>query len=397
MQGLSAGLARAARAIGAVLGQEGTRAWIVGGAPRDLALGRSPTEVDMASAATPSAVERLFAKTIPVGRAFGTIVIRTEGEEVQHTTFRSEGRYSDGRRPDSVAFGATVEGDASRRDFTCNALYLDPIEDTILDPEGGLQDLESRTLRCVGDPAARFGEDGLRLLRLARFAAALDLEPDPATLAGARAARETLAGVSGERVLEELARISSGPRAARAVALLESLGLLSIALPGVEGGDAKLLGALPDPPGIGLLLAALDPPVAAIERLRPSRALARGVEEILRVAGEAPVALAGGKAARVRWMRSPSFDDGLRLAEARAVAAGAPTDRFEGARRERAEARPAPWITSEDLARSGIPPGPRFGQLLREAEERQLDGAWRDREEALAWLAQVGGKIPRKA
>lgn len=396
MQGLSAPLAAASLQIGGVLAKEGIRAWIVGGAPRDLVLGRSPAEIDMASAATPEVVEKLFERTIPVGRAFGTIVIRTDDAEVQHTTFRADGRYSDGRRPDSVAFGTTVAGDASRRDFTCNALYLDPLEDAVEDPEGGLADLESGTLRCVGEPAARFREDGLRLLRLARFSASLDLEPDPATLSGARASGETLAGVSGERVLEELSRIASGPRAALAISLLESLGLLEQVLPGVRA-DAELLAALPDPPGVGLLLAALDAQPEAVAGIRPSRALARGVEEIRRVAREAAAALAGGRAARVRWMRSPGFDDGLLLAEARAKAAGEPVAPFEEARRERAASAPDPWITSEDLARAGIAPGRRFGELLREAEELQLDGRWRDRGEALAWLAQVGGKTPRKA
>jgi tRNA nucleotidyltransferase/poly(A) polymerase len=406
MQGLSDGLAAAGREIGVALARAGVRAWVVGGGPRDLALERSPVDIDMASAATPEVVERAFERTVPVGRAFGTIVIRAAGIDVQHTTFRSDGRYSDGRRPDSVAFGATVAEDASRRDFTCNALYLDPLEDAFEDPEGGLADLEARRLRCVGDPATRFREDGLRLLRLARFAAALDLAPDPATLAGAREARETLAGVSAERVLDELSKIASRPGATRALGLLDDLLLLGIAMPGIgtsEGRWKGILPALPDPPGIALCLAALlgpDPPGDTLLRLRPSRALSRSVESILRVAREAPAALAGSRSERARWMQSADFEDGLRLAEARAVAAGEPLARFEEARRESREARPEAWITSEDLASAGVPPGRRFGELLRAAAERQLDGAFRDRSEALAWLrvaAQDGGKTPRKA
>ncbi len=402
MQGLSGLLAAAGREIGEVLAEAGFRGWIVGGAPRDLALGGSPKEIDLASAATPDAVERLFEGTIPVGKAFGTVVIRRPGVDVQHTTFRSDGRYSDGRRPDSVAYGASVAEDASRRDFTCNALYLDPRTDAFEDPEGGLADLEASRLRCVGDPEVRFREDGLRLLRLARFAAGLGLEPEARTLAGARAASATLASVSKERVLEELSKIAAGPHAARAVGLLADLGLLAIALPGVDarGERAKVLASLPDPPGIGLLLAALEPPVETLLGLKPSRALARNVQEIRKVADEAPVALRGSPSVRARWMRSPGFEDGLRLAEARAKVHGELLAPHEAARREHAESRPPPWITSEDLERAGVAPGPRFGELLREAEDLQLDGRWRDRNEALAWLRaqpQDGGKIPRKA
>jgi tRNA nucleotidyltransferase/poly(A) polymerase len=399
MQGLSGLLADAGREIGEVLGGAGFRGWIVGGAPRDLALGRSPKDIDMASAATPEAVERLFEGTIPVGKAFGTIVIRRSGAEVQHTTFRSDGRYSDGRRPDSVAYGRTVAEDASRRDFTCNALYLDPLADAFEDPEGGLEDLEAKRLRCVGDPEVRFREDGLRLLRLARFAAGLGLEPEGRTLSGARAAAATLASVSKERVLDELAKIAAGANAARAIRLLAELGLLVIAAPGVDlrGDRAEVLAALPDPPGIALLLAALEPPAETLLGLKPSRAIARSVPEILRVADEAPAALRASPSVRARWMRSGDFEDGLRLAEARAKVRGESLAPFDAARREAVERCPAPWITSEDLARAGVTPGPRFGELLREAEELQLDGRWRDRNEALAWLSQVGGKIPRKA
>jgi tRNA nucleotidyltransferase/poly(A) polymerase len=142
MQDLSGALAEASREIAGVLGRAGKRGWIVGGAPRDLALGLSPADVDMASAATPAEVEALFSGTIPVGRAFGTVVVRAGSLDVQHTTFRADGAYGDGRRPDSVEFGASVEEDSSRRDFTCNALYLDPLNGEFADPQGGLADLE---------------------------------------------------------------------------------------------------------------------------------------------------------------------------------------------------------------------------------------------------------------
>src|SRR5262249_31126723 len=154
--------------------------------------------------------ERLFATTHAVGRAFGTVVVRSGELDLQVTTFRSETGYDDARRPSEVRFGTSLEEDAARRDFTCNALYLDPLTDELRDPTGGLADLAAGRLRCVGEPAARFAEDGLRLLRLARFAAQLGLTVEVGTAAGAAASLEALRGVSPERELNELTRMAEG-------------------------------------------------------------------------------------------------------------------------------------------------------------------------------------------
>jgi poly(A) polymerase len=434
MQDLSGHLAAAARAIAGPLAGSGRRAWIVGGAPRDLALGGQPSEIDMASAATPAEVEALFEHTVPVGRPFGTVIVRAGEVDVQHTTFRSESTYSDARRPDEVAFGATVEEDATRRDFTCNALYLDPLEDAFLDPTGGLADLSARCLRCVGDPEARFREDGLRLLRLARFAAALDLEPEPGTLAAARRSGDSLRGVSPERVLAEMVGILGRRGAVRALSLLSDLDLLERALPHLadlaagEGGRKpwwearrRVFEALPSAPGIALGLAALLGPAQAgkesqarsgitvVGSLRPSRALRQRVEAIWAIAQDARAAISGPRSIRIRWMRSPAFEEGIALARARARASGAEERDLEDAQREREQMGeeglwPRAWISAEDLKRLDVPNGPRWGEMLREAEELQLDGRLASREEALAWLAQrahassqEGGKRPRSA
>ena len=420
MQALSGSLAAAAREIAQAVAGRGARAYLVGGAPRDLALGRAPLEIDMASTLRPEAIEALFESTVTVGRAFGTVIVRARGVDVQVTTFRSESGYSDARRPDAVAYGSTVEGDSSRRDFTCNALYLHPQDDEFLDPQGGIQDLEAGRLRCVGDPEERFREDGLRLLRLARFAAALDLVPDPRTLEAARRSGDSMRGVSRERVREELRAILEHPGSARAIALLSDLDLLVRSVPALEercrraGGErawwdsrAPLFALLPDPPGLALGLAVLldgaDPQV-----LRPSRTLVREVESILDVADAAAAALAGSRSERLRWMRGDSFAAGFALARARAVVAGEPTSALDAARdeRERLEEgglRPPAHVGAEDLVALGLVPGPRFGEILREAETLQLDGVLPSREAALAWLAraahesrQDGGKTPRR-
>lgn len=443
MQDLSAQLARVARDIALVLQRGGHRAWIVGGAPRDLCLAREPIEIDMASDARPDEVEALFPHTIPVGRAFGTVVIHGGGLDVQHTTFRSEEGYSDARRPDAVSFGKSVAEDSTRRDFTCNALYLDPLTDEFLDPQHGLDDLSAHRLACVGDPRRRFEEDGLRLLRMARFAAALELEPGEDVLSAARAAAETLRGVSPERILAELTTIFERPHSARALGLLHTCGLLQRAIPRAwgagpgAGGEAAwrrtqcVFEVLPSPPGPTLGLAALLEPgraadsgpeglspderdAAALEiasTLRASRAVQSRLREIWKLvrAIEEASTRAGSPARseRLRWMQSPAFEEALALARARAVVDQKSSAAVEELGREWRELdaddlHPAALIESADLSAAGIPRGPLWGRLLREVETLQLDRKLGSRADALAWIAeqvardQEGGNTPRK-
>ena len=248
---LPAPLRVAAQRLGRVLQARGRQAWIVGGAVRDLALGLEPKDVDLATDALPDEVESLFPHTNPVGKAFGTILVHLDeddfaehgleerrGMDVELTTFRRDGEYEDARRPTSVAYGRSVAEDARRRDFTCNALYMDPLGGGFEDPEGGLADLLAGRLRCVGDPAARFAEDGLRLLRLVRFEARFALVPDEETLAGARHAREALRGVSPERVHAELRGVFGTPRPGAALRRMAALELDELALPGLAALDA---------------------------------------------------------------------------------------------------------------------------------------------------------------
>lgn len=406
-------LAGAARAAAQTVRAAGARAWIVGGAVRDLALGRAPHDLDLASRLPPEALEGRFATTAAVGRAFGTLVVVVEGVAMQHTTFRSEEGYSDARRPDRVRYGATLQEDASRRDFTCNALYLDPLTDELADPVGGLADLEAGLLRCVGEPLERLREDGLRILRLARFAAGYGLAVDGASARAVPGALDALRGVSAERVAGELARLTERPGSARAAALLEDLGALA--------GLLERFGAPTDAVGRArrvAVLARLEEPVAqeellavllggagsalesALDALRPSRALRAGVLALARDA-DAALALARApgdatRAGRIRLVRAPSWTGALRVA--RAVAHG---DLATAAGLERLasfaaalgpdERHPAPLLSSADLAARGLAPGPRWGELLREAEERQLEGELATREQALAWLARRAG------
>ena len=416
MQDLSAPLASAARAVAERLSRTGTRAWIVGGGVRDLALGREVEDVDMASAATPELVEATFERTIPLGRSFGTLVIHLDGHDVEHTTFRSEEGHSDARRPDAVTFGASPEEDARRRDFTCNALYLDPLRDELLDPTGGLSDLEAGRLACVGDPRRRFAEDGLRIVRMARFAGQLGLEPTATTRAAAIDGLASLRGVSRERIHLELESLMRRGGAARALAVLFETGVLEVILPlaarGV-GERTSILTRLPPRPGAALGFAVLLMPgpaswvesVAALESLKPSTELRERVVDTWRLLDEFATQSGAGRATRIRWMRRRGFDEAVALGRARALARGQSDAWFEELRLEAARLAPSgiapsPFVTSEDLRRHGLVPGPRFGEILREAEALQLEGLHEDRAAALRWLdarLQDGGNTRRNA
>jgi tRNA nucleotidyltransferase/poly(A) polymerase len=389
--------------VAEVLASGGHRGWIVGGAVRDLALERPVSDVDMTSAAHPDEVERLFEHTVPVGREFGTVVVLVDGAEVQHTTFRGESDYADARRPDRVEFGRTLEEDAHRRDFTCNALFLDPLADEVADPTGGLADLEAGVLRCVGEARERFAEDGLRLLRLARFAGALDLEVEEGTLAGARAAAGALGGVSPERIRQEFASITKRPGAHRAVSLLAEIGLLAPALtPGDDGWcvpEAERLARLArldEPVGLERGLALLLQPAGdeqaergakALEDLRLSRAEQTAVRALWSGLGALRALDAGRRAPRVRLARR---DDWAALRSLALTVPGceAAAGEVEALRRAatKEELNPAPLLSSDDLAASALPRGPEWGRALADAEELQLEGELADREAALAWL-----------
>jgi len=400
--------------------------WIVGGAVRDLALRREPKDVDLTSALPPADVEAVFGAGAvhAVGRAFGTLVVPIDGVPLQHTTFRSEEGYSDARRPDAVRWGTSLEEDASRRDFRCNALYLDPRNDELADPEGGLADLEARRLACVGDPAGRFAEDGLRILRMARFVAAYDLRVDPATAEGARASLDALRGVSRERIWAEIEAAAARPEPVRFFETLESVGALERllgelgwpALAETQARRAALarLGRLAGAPSVSdpaLLLAGLFDPELGPGRVPPSeraaelqsrlrlpRAIASRTEEVWRTRERVAAAIAegtlGSAAARVRLVRGEAFPHAAALLAADDLSEEARASledlvRF-AATRGPAELFPEPLLASADLAEAGVPRGPRWGELLQEAERLQLDGALTSRAEALAWLAEAG-------
>jgi tRNA nucleotidyltransferase (CCA-adding enzyme) len=222
-------------AIAQRLREAGGQAWIVGGAVRDLLLARPVTDWDLATDLVPEDVSPLFRRTVDVGVRFGTVRILQGGDEVEVTTFRRDGLYSDARRPDEVSFSRRLDEDLFRRDFTINALAWDPIDGRLEDPTGGRDDLEARLIRAVGDPEERFREDGLRLLRAVRIAAQLDFDLEPATYRALLLCAPRIEKISPERVREELDRLLLAPRPAAALSLLHETGLLRRILPELAG------------------------------------------------------------------------------------------------------------------------------------------------------------------
>jgi tRNA nucleotidyltransferase (CCA-adding enzyme) len=214
------------------LREAGHEAVLVGGGVRDLLLGRPVEDWDVATSASPEAVAGLFPRTAPTGLRHGTISVLLEnGSAVEVTTFRSEGPYADGRHPDWVTLGVSLEDDLGRRDFTVNALAYDPVDAVLVDPHGGVLDLKARILRTVGDPDRRFAEDGLRPLRGARLAAVLEFAVEPATLVAMARARESARRVAAERVRGELMKLMAAPRPSVGIEILRRTGLLEDVLP----------------------------------------------------------------------------------------------------------------------------------------------------------------------
>ncbi len=224
----------------ATLQSHGKRGWIVGGCVRDLLLGKPVADWDVATDALPDEVVRYFPKVIPTGIQHGTVTVLLRGKHYEVTTLRGEGAYTDGRRPDSVAFVEDIDADLARRDFTVNAIALDPQTGHVIDPWGGRKDLGARVLRAVGKPLERFNEDGLRVLRAARFVATLEMTLEPETEAAIAGALDTYRKVSQERVRDEWMKAMKAKRPSRAFDVMRRTGILGVSCPELlEGVDCE--------------------------------------------------------------------------------------------------------------------------------------------------------------
>jgi len=399
----------AAEKIVRELRDAGHVAYFAGGCVRDELLGLEPADYDIATDAQPNQIRSLFARTTLVGAAFGVVLVSIGTDTIEVATFRSDGPYSDRRRPDSVTF-SDAEADARRRDFTVNALFLDPeaphdhadqalrARGHVIDFVGGLQDLKDRCLRAVGDPEARLAEDHLRALRAVRFAARLGLAVENQTATAIRAHASDLIGVSRERVGEEMRRILSHPTRARGVQLLSELQLDSpVFNEPPHPGTCPLVENLPAETPFPIALAALAADRHSIElevdplvtrwrtALMLSNAERDDLAEVLSLAKflrndwtDAPVAR------RKRWASNPHFGWALMLLEADSTLTTGLRNDVEALRQTPGGLAPVPLVDGQVLLDAGIRAGPAFGRILTHLYDLQLEGRISSRTEAIA-------------
>jgi poly(A) polymerase len=451
----------AALGIVKTLRERGHQAYLAGGCVRDLLLGRSPSDYDVATSATPDLVLDMFPRTFAVGAHFGVVLVAPENSEAKFVTevatFRSDGAYSDGRHPDAVRYTASAEEDVKRRDFTVNGVLLDPLRVSgtdapgdhdlraaVLDFVGGVGDLDAGILRAIGRAELRFEEDRLRMLRAVRFAARFGFELEASTLLAVRSLAPRIHSVSRERVRDELTKMLTEGRARRAFELLDETALLKEVLPeidrmkGVEQppqyhpeGDVwthtlMLLDQLEPDCSMTLAWGALlhdvgKPPTfrVAPDRIRfdghvevgvamaaeicrrfrfsneESRQILALVQNHMRFADAEHMKTSTLK----RFFRLESFDEHLALHRMDATASNHDLrywqfvrDRWQSMPEE--TVRPHPLITGRELIAAGYRPGAQFKEMLRAAEDAQLEGAVETAEEALHLVRERFGAPP---
>ncbi len=385
--------------VARVLRGAGHETYLVGGCVRDLLLGRSVHDIDLATAAPPDSVEQLFPRTIAVGKAFGVmIVVAPSGAHVEVATFRSDDAYIDGRRPTGVR-SASVAEDVQRRDFTINALLYDPLGERVIDHVGGLEDLRTRTLRAVGDAAARLREDRLRVLRALRFAAQLDLTIAPETWAAIQTTE--LGGLSRERIMQEWLKALAGAHPERWLRLQLDSGRLRDWCVPLMTAEHAVLGArlsrlLAGEARLVAVAVWLSPAIPAevdawLEAQPLDKDLIAGVRW-LRAHGDAVPLRALPVPARRRVLQHP-----LAPALARYLLClyGSDDDLaaefFAWLTAERALPAWQPLVRAADLLALGVRPGPTFGALLKRLEDAQLDGRFATMNDGMnlarAWIA----------
>lgn len=378
----------------------GHRAVLAGGCVRDILLGRSPQDLDVATSALPEQVEALFTKTIPVGKSFGVIRVLESGVEVEVATFRRDVGSADGRRPERVEYGDEKE-DALRRDLTVNAMFLDPLTAELRDEVGGWQDLQGRCLRAVGDPRLRFQEDHLRLLRVLRFHVQLGFSIEEKTWKALCELAPLAAQVSRERIHEEMEKMFRRGAAFSGLELMQASGLHQALFPQIAGEfelvkedwRTILSGALR--PELNPWLEWLGPLF-----LKGKGLAARGVIEELRLSRQDRQALKKAEEilsdlsvwrGRRRGQKTMDLDEAsARQALALALRLGALTaveHQQEIVLWQDWQSRgglPAPWIRGEEAG--ALFRGEELGRFLRQCYWDQLEGKWPDRDSAGKWL-----------
>ena len=425
-----------AREIIGRLRASGHAAFLVGGCVRDMLLQQLPGDFDVATSALPQELKQLFPGSGEVGAHFGVVLVRgsgvQSGAQVEVATFRSDLEYLDGRHPSGVRFETSPRQDALRRDFTINALLLDPVSGQVLDFTSGRADLEAGIIRAIGDPQKRFEEDHLRLLRAIRFAARLSFTIEPATFAAIRDLAPQIKTVAAERVRDELVRILTEGGARRGLELLASSGLLHEILPEVEAmrgveqppefhpeGDVFIhtlimLDGLQKPSAtlaMGVLLhdVGKPPTFRRADRIRFDGHVQKGVEIAhailtrLRFSNDETTAVEALVANHMKFMdvrkmrestlkrfiRQPAFAEHMALHRLDCLSSHGSLSSYDFVQQKLEELppeqlQPKLLLTGRDLIAAGYPPGPRFSGVLKAVEDAQLEGRITTAEEALS-------------
>ena len=420
--------------IASRLRSHGFQAWLVGGCVRDLVLGREPKDYDIATNAQPDQVLKLFPNALLVGAQFGVVLV----DDVEVATFRSDHSYQDGRHPSEVIFESDPKQDVLRRDFTINALLLDPDQlnltapaSQVVDYVGGLRDLEYHIIRAIGDPEQRFEEDHLRMLRAIRFAARFGFEIEPATMAAIQKLHRKIQLVSPERIRDELVRILTEGDARRGFELLDSSGLLNDILPEVAAmkgvgqppefhpeGDVwthtlLMLQGLQNPTptlAFGVLLHDVGKPgtFRVADRIRfdghveLGERIARDILARLHFSNadsDQVIALIANhmrfthvhqmrESTLKRMLRLDRFEEHLELHRLDCSASHGHLDNYKFAKTKfehspPEQLRPPRLLTGNDLIAAGYRPGPEFSRILEAVEDAQLESRIHSKEEAL--------------
>ncbi len=410
-----------AEAVVRQLRNAGFTALWAGGCVRDLLLGKPPKDYDVATDARPEQVRAVFGnrRTLSVGESFGVIVVLApdrDAGQIEVATFRTDGQYSDGRRPDSVIF-STPEMDAQRRDFTINGMFYDPLERRVLDYVGGERDLGSGIVRAIGDPHARMTEDKLRMLRAVRFTATFDFQLDLKTAESVKEMASQLTTVSAERIGQEVRRMLVDPHRHRAMQLCVELELLPQVFP-----ELKPIQSRPElwqstlhklrllqTPSFSLAFAvlydrlhecdtecrdSLAAVTAAGQRLRLSNQELDATLWLLKHRRSLRSAATQSLARLKRTLSEPGGEELLSLLRVQDLAEGHdPNDSLFCEEFLRvtplAELNPPPLITGDDLKRLGLAPGPQFKRLLDTLRDAQLNGELASHEAALSHAKQL--------
>lgn len=396
------------------LREAGHAAYFAGGCVRDMLLGLTPTDFDIATDATPERVRRLFSHTQAVGAAFGVILVRHRRSQVEVATFRTDLKYTDGRRPEGVVF-TTAEEDARRRDFTINGMFFDPIEEKVIDYVGGQEDLNNKLLRAIGEPEHRFEEDHLRMLRAVRFAARFGLQIESATAAAIASHATHLARISPERVAEELRLMLTATTRATAAQLAREFGLDDVIFrftpaPRLRAQRPMVMFDRVEPGtrisfGFALAAASIEYRVQRMPHLSewPAmirefniRGMVQGLRQSLRIsneeADEMEETLYGlnfllteekpAVAALKRFLARPTAPLSRKLLAALSVEnARELDDRLRAL--EQTDIAPQPLITGDDLTAAGLAPGPVFKRVLDAVYDAQLEDRIASKDQAM--------------